>query len=103
MSRTEVVGAPRRLCGLELVAVGAAEAVGLVLDYAERGLDLADALRLAQARACQAFVTFYKGQTKAFETTPLPVSEGLNNRIKTVPLRFSLALDKQAHGEHRRD
>jgi VWFA-related protein len=47
-----------------------------------------------------AFVTFYKGQAKAFETTPLPVSEGLNNRIKTVPLRFSLALDKLPPGRY---
>jgi VWFA-related protein len=47
-----------------------------------------------------AFVTFYKGQTKAFETTPLPVSEGMNNRLKTVPLRFSLALEKLPPGRY---
>jgi hypothetical protein len=47
-----------------------------------------------------AFVTFYNGQAKAFETTPLPVSEGLNNRIKTVPLRFSLALEKLPPGRY---
>jgi VWFA-related protein len=47
-----------------------------------------------------AFVTFYKGQTKAFETTPLPVSEGLNNRLKTVPLRFSLTLEKLPPGRY---
>jgi hypothetical protein len=47
-----------------------------------------------------AFVTFYKGQTKAFETTPLPVSEGVNNRLKTVPLRFSLALEKLPPGRY---
>src|SRR5437667_2012044 len=41
-----------------------------------------------------AFVTFYRGQTKAFETPPLPVTEGLSSRLKTVPLRFSLSLDK---------
>ena len=29
-----------------------------------------------------AFVTFYRGQTKAFETPPLPVTEGLNNRLE---------------------
>ena len=33
-----------------------------------------------------AFVTFYRGQVKAFETPPLPVTEGLNNRLKTMPL-----------------
>ncbi len=39
-----------------------------------------------------AFVTFYRGQMKAFETAPLPVTLGMNNRLKTVPLKFSLAL-----------
>jgi VWFA-related protein len=47
-----------------------------------------------------AFVTFYRGQTKAFETPPLPVSEGLNNRLKTVPLKFSLALSKLTPGKY---
>jgi VWFA-related protein len=47
-----------------------------------------------------AFVTFYRGQTKAFETPPLAVTEGLNNRLKTVPLKFSLALNKLPPGEY---
>jgi VWFA-related protein len=47
-----------------------------------------------------AFVTFYRGQTKVFETTPLPVSEGLSNKLKTVPLKFSLALNKLPPGEY---
>lgn len=47
-----------------------------------------------------AFVTFYKGQTKAFETQPLSVTEGLNNRLKTVPLKFSLALNNLPPGEY---
>src|SRR6185503_2910431 len=33
-----------------------------------------------------AFVTLYRGQTKAFETPPLPVTERSNNRLKTAPL-----------------
>ena len=61
MSSAEVIDALRRLCGLERVKVGAAEAVGRALDYAERGgLWLADALHLAQAGECEAFVTFDK-------------------------------------------
>ena len=48
-----------------------------------------------------AFVTFYRGQNKAFETAPLPVTEGLNNRLKTVPLRFSLELAKLPPGRYR--
>jgi len=47
-----------------------------------------------------AFVSFYRGQTKAFETAPLPVTEGSNTRLKTVPLRFSLALDKLPAGRY---
>ncbi|MBV9504368.1 MAG: VWA domain-containing protein [Acidobacteriia bacterium] len=47
-----------------------------------------------------AFVTFYRGQAKAFETPPLPVSEGLNNRLKTVPLKFSLSLTNLSTGEY---
>jgi hypothetical protein len=47
-----------------------------------------------------AFVTFYRGQNKAFETAPLPVTEGVNNRLKTVPLRFDLALEKLPPGKY---
>jgi hypothetical protein len=47
-----------------------------------------------------AFVTFYRGQIKAFETAPLPVTEGMSNRLKTVPLRFSLALNKLPTGKY---
>ena len=47
-----------------------------------------------------AFVTFYRGQVKAFETAPLPVTEGMNNKLKTVPLRFSLALSNLPTGKY---
>jgi hypothetical protein len=47
-----------------------------------------------------AFVTFYRGQTKAFETAPLQVAEGLSNRLRTVPLKFSLPLNKLSNGEY---
>ena len=47
-----------------------------------------------------AYVTFYRGQVKAFETQPLPVTEGLNNRLKTVPLKFSLSLNKLPTGKY---
>ena len=52
------------------------------------------------AQPLVAFVTFYRGQAKAFETPPLPVTEGLNNRLKTMPLRFSLSLNKLPPGEY---
>ncbi len=47
-----------------------------------------------------AFVTFYRGQAKAFETPPLQVTEALNNRLKTTPLKFSLSLAKLPAGEY---
>ncbi|MBZ5612142.1 MAG: VWA domain-containing protein [Acidobacteriia bacterium] len=47
-----------------------------------------------------AFVTFYRGQAKAFETPPLEVTEALDNRLKTMPLKFSLALSKLPAGEY---
>jgi VWFA-related protein len=47
-----------------------------------------------------AFVTFYRGQTKAFETSPIAVTEGLDAKTKAVPLRFDLGLDQLQPGEY---
>jgi VWFA-related protein len=47
-----------------------------------------------------AFVGFYRGKVKTFETPPLAVSEGVNNRLKTVPMRFSLSLNKLPPGKY---
>ena len=47
-----------------------------------------------------AFVTFYRGQAKAFETPPLGVSEGLGNRLKTVPIKLSVDLNQLAPGRY---
>jgi len=47
-----------------------------------------------------AFVSFYRGQSKVFETPPRAVSAGLNNRLKTMPLRFDLSLDPLAPGTY---
>jgi hypothetical protein len=47
-----------------------------------------------------AFVTFYRGQAKAFETPPLPVTDGLETRLKTVPLKFSISLAKLQPGRY---
>ncbi len=47
-----------------------------------------------------AFVTFYRGQTKAFETPPISVTEGMNPKSKAVPMRFSVPLDKLQTGEY---
>jgi hypothetical protein len=47
-----------------------------------------------------AFVTFYRGQSKVLETPPRSVTEGMNNRLKTMPLRFDLSLDTLAPGAY---
>ena len=47
-----------------------------------------------------AFVTFYRGQTKAFETPPLPVTDGMDEKSKAVPLRFDVSLGKLTPGEY---
>jgi VWFA-related protein len=46
------------------------------------------------------FVTFYRTQTKAFETQPTVVTGGLSTRLKTVPLSFSIATDQLSPGEY---
>jgi VWFA-related protein len=51
-------------------------------------------------RPLVAFVTFYRGQTKAFETAPLPVTQGQANRLHTVPLQFRLSLGKLPPGRY---
>jgi VWFA-related protein len=47
-----------------------------------------------------AFVTFYRGQTKAFETKPLQVVDGLDPRSKALPLKFSFPLSLLPPGEY---
>jgi VWFA-related protein len=47
-----------------------------------------------------AFVSFYHAQTKAFETPPMEVTDGLNNRLKTMPLSFSIALHQLPPGKY---
>ncbi len=47
-----------------------------------------------------AFVAFYQGQKKVFETPLLPVMDGLDMKSKAVPLRFSLALGQLSPGKY---
>ena len=51
-------------------------------------------------RPLVAFVTFYRGQTKAFETPPLGVTEGMDPKSKAVSMGFSLALSKLPPGRY---
>lgn len=47
-----------------------------------------------------AFVTFYRGAAKAFETAPREITEGMTNRLKTMPLRFDLSLNQLDPGAY---
>ncbi len=47
-----------------------------------------------------AFVTFYRGQNKAFETPPISVNEALANKLRTMPMKFSIPLDKLPQGRY---
>jgi len=47
-----------------------------------------------------AFVTFYRGNDKAFETQPMQVNDGPARRLKTVEFKFSLPLAKFDAGEY---
>ena len=47
-----------------------------------------------------AYVSFYRGKVKAFQTEALNVSEGLNPKTKAVPLRFSVPLAKLQPGRY---
>jgi hypothetical protein len=47
-----------------------------------------------------AFVSFYQGKTKVFETQPMEVASAMPNSIKTVPLRFDVALKQLPPGDY---
>ena len=45
-------------------------------------------------------VTFYRGEEKAFETTPLAVTEGIDPKTKAIPLRFTVPLANMPVGRY---
>jgi VWFA-related protein len=47
-----------------------------------------------------AYVSFFQGDVKVFETAPLPVVDGLNLRSKAVPIRLSVPLEKLPPGRY---
>ena len=53
------------------------------------------------AQPLVAFVTFYRGQSKAFETPPMRVADALGNRLKTMPLKFEVPLSKLPEGAYK--
>jgi hypothetical protein len=47
-----------------------------------------------------AFVSFYRGDLKVFETAPMAVTTGRDARTKAIPLRFSLPLTSLPVGRY---
>src|ERR1700685_3853096 len=47
-----------------------------------------------------AFVSFYSGETKAFKTRPMQMTQGLNKRLQTMPFSFSIPLRQLPPGEY---
>ena len=69
-----IIPALRALAGLPDVSVEDAPLVARALDWAEAGLDFADALHLAAAAACQAFLTFDRRLVRASPPGAPPIT-----------------------------
>ena len=54
----------------------------------------------AEFRPLVTFASFYREHRKVFETSPIQVTAGLNNRLKTMPLRFAIPLGRLSPGEY---
>ncbi len=52
------------------------------------------------AQPLVAFVTFYNGDTKAFESQPLEVKQGLSNRLQTMAFDFTIPVNQLPPGEY---
>ena len=53
-----------------------------------------------EMRPLAAFVSFYQGDVKVFETEPLAVVDGLEPRSRAVPLKFSIPLQSLPPGRY---
>lgn len=74
--RTEIVTGLRSFIGLAGVTVEDPARVMTALDWAAAGMDLADAMHLAGARDCTAFVSFDRALAKtASRLSAMPVVE----------------------------
>ncbi len=52
------------------------------------------------ARPLVAQVTFHRGQQQVFESQPIEVQQGADNRLKTMPLQFEIPLNTLAPGQY---
>ncbi len=53
-----------------------------------------------QTQPLLAYVTFYRGPQKSFETRPVQITQGWDNRVKTMPLAFNIPLSALAPGAY---
>ena len=65
----DVAGALRAFAGLPTVTVEDAAVVASALDFAEKGMDFADALHLGKSAHCEGFATFDRKFVKAAKAT----------------------------------
>ena len=65
LDRPAVLSALRKFSSLSSVAVEDPPVLAQALDWAERGMDFADALHLADSSACEAFASFDRGLARA--------------------------------------
>jgi VWFA-related protein len=54
----------------------------------------------AGTQTVAAFVSFYRGQQKVFETQPAEAADATGQRLKTIPFEFRIGLDKLAPGRY---
>lgn len=72
--REQVIGALRNFAALPQVSLQDAFVVSQAFEWAEQGVDFADALHLATAQSCEAFVSFDRDLVhKAVGVSPIPV------------------------------
>ncbi len=70
-----IIPALRALAGLPGVSLEDAATVTKAMDWAEAGMDFADALHLATAAECQGFLTFDKRLTRSgIRLTDIPIT-----------------------------
>lgn len=62
---TAVLGALRRFASMARVNLQDPPLVACALDWAEQGMDFADALHLAAAKGCEGFVTFDRNMARS--------------------------------------
>ncbi len=55
---------------------------------------------VAAARPLVGYVSFYRANRKVFETPPIKVTEGWKNRLRTMPLAFSVPLNRLPPGKY---